>query len=239
MAAKDRATLNSDADSNLPDNSAGAISPADVRGAVKDIVESAFNLEDDDSDDIPEGATNLYHTAARVGSAIHGATGKTTPVDADELGLIDSAASNVLKKLTWTNLKDTLKTYFDTLYQAAGSYLTASGTATLTNKRVTARVGSTTSSATPTINTDDYDVYRITALTVNITSMTTNLSGTPTHGQRLVIEITGTATRTIAWGSSFEDGATTLPTTTDGTTMLAVGFFWNSATSKWRCMAAG
>lgn len=52
-----------------------------------------------------------------VAPTIHAATGKSTPVDADELGLVDSAASNVLKKLTWANLKATLKTYLDTLYQ--------------------------------------------------------------------------------------------------------------------------
>lgn len=40
--------------------------------------------------------------------AIHAATSKTTPVDADELAIVDSAASNVLKKLTWANLKATL-----------------------------------------------------------------------------------------------------------------------------------
>lgn len=57
--------------------------------------------------------------AGNVGSSIHGASSKTTPVDNDELGLIDSAASNVLKRLTWSNLKATLKTYFDTIYQAA------------------------------------------------------------------------------------------------------------------------
>lgn len=38
-------------------------------------------------------------------SIIHAASGKTTPVDADEFGIVDSAASNVLKKLTWANLK--------------------------------------------------------------------------------------------------------------------------------------
>jgi hypothetical protein len=54
--------------------------------------------------------------AADTAALIHAATGKTTPVDADELALVDSAASNVLKKLTWANLKATLKTYFDTLY---------------------------------------------------------------------------------------------------------------------------
>ena len=44
---------------------------------------------------------------------------KTTPVDADTLPLVDSAASGALKKLTWANLKATLKTYFDTLYAPA------------------------------------------------------------------------------------------------------------------------
>lgn len=65
--------------------------------------------------------------AGNVGSSIHGATAKTTPVDADTAPLIDSEASNVLKKVTWANIKATLKTYFDTLYQAAGSYLTSGG----------------------------------------------------------------------------------------------------------------
>jgi hypothetical protein len=55
-------------------------------------------------------------TATAVGSLIDSATAKTTPVDADQLGLMDSAASNILKKLSWLDLKATLKTYFDTLY---------------------------------------------------------------------------------------------------------------------------
>lgn len=54
-------------------------------------------------------------------AAIHGAAAKTTPIDADTMPLIDSAASNVLKKVTWANIKATLKTYFDTLYGALAS----------------------------------------------------------------------------------------------------------------------
>ena len=114
---------------------------------------------------------------------------------------------------------------------------TISSTNTLTNKRVTKRIGSTTSSATPTINTDNYDVYRLTAQTVDITSFTTNLSGTPTHDDNLIIEITGTAARAITWGASFEASTVALPTTTVTTAMLKVGFQYNDVTSKWRCIA--
>jgi hypothetical protein len=64
-------------------------------------------------------------TATSVGTLVNGLTEKTPPVDADMLGLMDSAASNIWKKLSWANVKATLKTYFDGIYQAAGSYLTA------------------------------------------------------------------------------------------------------------------
>ena len=48
-----------------------------------------------------------------VASAINSASGKSTPVDADKLGLADSAASWALKSLTWANIKTTIKTYYD------------------------------------------------------------------------------------------------------------------------------
>lgn len=98
------------------------------------LVSGLFVKASDDLDDITTGVTNVHFTATdetkldgiealadvtdagNVGSTIHGATGKTTPVDADTTALIDSAASNVLKKVTWANIKATLKTYFDTLY---------------------------------------------------------------------------------------------------------------------------
>lgn len=41
---------------------------------------------------------------------------KPTPIDADLIPLSDSGSSFGIKKLTWANLKATLKTYFDTLY---------------------------------------------------------------------------------------------------------------------------
>lgn len=57
-------------------------------------------------------------TTTTFGSLVNGATTKSTPVAADQIPLMDSAASNITKKLSWTNLLATAKTYFDTLYQA-------------------------------------------------------------------------------------------------------------------------
>lgn len=109
---------------------------------------------------------------------------------------------------------------------------------TFTNKRITKRVTALSSnSATPTINTDNCDFVEITAQTNNITSMTTNLSGTPTNGQTLWIALTASSgTPTVAWGASFEDSTATAPTELS-TTRVDVGFVWNTATSKWRCVA--
>lgn len=127
--------------------------------------------------------------------------------------------------------------YNGTRYSAKDSLPTTSATSTttFTNKRITARVDSTTSSATPTINTDNVDTYKLTAQAADITSFTTNLSGTPTDDQILHIVIIGTATRAITWGAKFEASTVALPTTTVGTTRLDVYFIWNTATSKWRC----
>ncbi len=113
--------------------------------------------------------------------------------------------------------------------------VSSTSTTTFTNKRITARVDSTTSSATPTINTDNIDTYKLTAQAVDITSFTTNLTGTPTDDQILHIIIKGTGARTIVWGSSFEASTVALPTTTVSTDRLDVYFVWNTFTSKWRC----
>lgn len=69
------------------------------------------------TDAVAEGSVNKYYTDARVDArmpgAVHAAASKATPVDADELDLVDSAASWGLKKLTWANLKAAVKTYLD------------------------------------------------------------------------------------------------------------------------------
>jgi len=88
------------------------------------------------------GTNSGNETTTTIGTLINGATSKTTPVDADQVGLMDSAASNILKKLSWANIKATLKTYFDTLYIPTSSNLyittgdqskTATGIPTIAN----------------------------------------------------------------------------------------------------------
>jgi hypothetical protein len=102
-------------------------------------------------------------------------------------------------------------------------------------KRVLATAGP---GATPTINTDNYDVVHLTAVAAAITSMTTNLTGTPVDGDTIRISFTDNGTaRAIAWGASFEASTVALPTTTVAAARLDVGLFWNTETSKWRCVA--
>src|SRR5690554_1222367 len=49
MAVRTRAQLNSDADSSLPNNTTGEISPVDVRERIKDLADSA-RLEEDEGE---------------------------------------------------------------------------------------------------------------------------------------------------------------------------------------------
>ena len=124
-------------------------------------------------------------------------------------------------------------------FQATDTYVGRATTDTLTNKRITPRVVTqTNSSGTPTIDSGITDLFSITGQTADITSMTSGLSGSPTSGQKLIFQITGTASRAITWGTSYEaSGSVALPATTSGTTILSVGFIWNAATNKWTCVA--
>lgn len=74
----------------------------------KPVVLVSGQLKEMPSTDFLPAANIPEVTAAHI----HAATSKATPVDADELGLSDSAASWGLKKLTFANLKAVLLTYF-------------------------------------------------------------------------------------------------------------------------------
>ena len=75
-------------------------------------------------------ATALQANASDVGSFISAATDKAAPTDADVVALSDSGASSLLKKLSWSNIK-----------QAIASFLRGGGLingATVTNPKIIA-----------------------------------------------------------------------------------------------------
>lgn len=106
---------------------------------------------------------------------------------------------------------------------------TVSAANTLTNKRITKRIGTTTTSGTPSIDCGLYDQYNITALAAAITAVT--ISGTPTDGQELIVRIkdNGTA-RAITWGASFVG---TLLTTTVISKTHHQRLVYDATATKW------
>jgi hypothetical protein len=81
----------------------GGISAVDVQSALAEL-------------DGDKAATGHTHAGMVTTVDIHAANSRATPVDVDELPLLNSDDSYSLVKLTWANVKATLKTYLDTLY---------------------------------------------------------------------------------------------------------------------------
>lgn len=96
----------------------GGISDAQVKVAYEN------NADTNEFDDAEQAKLAGVETAAdvtdgvNVGEANAAAAAKATPVDADSIVIIDSEASDVIKKTTFTQLKAFFKPYFDTLYNA-------------------------------------------------------------------------------------------------------------------------
>lgn len=123
-----------------------------------------------------------------AGDSVDAATEKTTPIDSDEVGLKDSGASNILKKLTWANIKATLKTYFDTLYvaltgtQTIAGLKTFSSLLTATAYMLTDKITAYTSGAGVGIGTVDGSVLRTKILEIGDWDMDANASVNVAHG---------------------------------------------------------
>lgn len=194
-------------------------------GAVVEVMLTADQWNNLQSGVLVEHNQDGTHKTTILASIIHALTGKTTPADADEIGIVDSAASNAGKKLTWANLKATLKTYFDTLY------VTLTGEQTLTNKTLTTPILSKPTvnasvpgvqtytpagGATATLDLALANIHKITLPAGNITIALTN----GTVGQRFIVEITQSSATaysatwftTIKWAN----GIVPVLTNTDG-----------------------
>lgn len=120
-----------------------------------------------------------------------------------------------------------------TNWTSAAPVVTLSNTVTLTNKRVTARVSTTASSATPTPNADTDDVYTVTALAAAATFGAP--TGTPTEGQPLTIRIkdNGTA-RALSFNAIYRASTDfALPTTTVISKTMYLQLIYNNTDTKW------
>lgn len=173
---------------------------------------------------------------------LEGGSAQSHPIQATVKGIISAgmwnAVIDALKNvvLKTTGALDTTKVVDLATSQALTNKDLTSSTNTIGQHP---RTNTTTSSATPSINTDTTDIFTITALAAAITSMTTNLSGTPVNGQKLTIRIKddGTA-RAITWGASFVSRGANLPATTTISKVTYVGLIYNSTASVWDCVAA-
>lgn len=114
---------------------------------------------------------------------------------------------------------------------------TISSTNTLTNKRITKRVVTTTDDATAVIDVDVTDVYELSAV-ANATTFST--TGAPTDGQQMIIRFkdAGVA-KALTWDAIFVVIGATLPTTTVAGKWHYVGATYNTAAIKWHVIAVG
>lgn len=136
----------------------------------------------------PKDVVNQEQIDNLVAPQTHAAPSKATPVDADELPLVDSAASNALKKLTWANLLATLRSW---LIAQANSW-----TARQTLKDVVETVYTITDGAIVDIDPANGSIQTW-ALGANRTPTATNFVA----GQGVALMIDDGSARTINWAT--------------------------------------
>ena len=116
---------------------------------------------------------------------------------------------------------------------------TLSGTQTLTNKNIQARVVVIADGTSITINADTTDIATQ-ANTQSAGTLTVNApTGTPFNGQKLILRLLSSNVQTFSWDSVFQ-GSTdvTLPTASSGSSKYDyMGFIYNSTATKWQLVA--
>jgi hypothetical protein len=120
----------------------------------------------------------------------------------------------------------------------SGGLVTNTGTATLTNKRITAR-SLAAASATGTV-TPDSDLYDQVNYLLTGTVAFAVPSGTATNGQKLNIRLYAASAQTVSWTTTaggYRIIGTTLPTTVAAGKTVYVGCVYNSTDSFWDVVA--
>ena len=193
----------------------GTTARAHANGSIVEMVFEADGWNDAIDSFLTHHNQDGTHKATALSVITHAATEKTTPADNDEVGLIDSAASYVLKRLTWANIKAAIKSYYDSV------------TATMTNKTLTTptltkpvvnahapgyQSYTPAGGATATLDCSLAGRHLITMPAGNITIALSNV----TTGQYIQVEITqdGGGSRTVTWFSTIKWAGGVAPTLT-------------------------
>jgi hypothetical protein len=143
--------------------------------------------------------------AVTIEAIIHAATAKTTPVDADEFGGVDSAASNVLKKFTWANIKAAIGSYI------ASAVLTLSNK-TLTKPTITGYKETVYAPSAGTAFTIDWSLGTLWVITTSGNCTITLPAAAVGEGGTIVVVYGGTHALTWAGGTALKYAGGTPPT---------------------------
>lgn len=239
---------------------AGAVTTGQyLRGNGTNVIMSAIQAAD-----VPTLNQNTTGTAANVTGTVaiaNGGTGSNlADPNADRILFWDDSAGVVTWLTVSTGLlitDTTLSNSGVTAYpgsgiavstgSAWGTSITAptgalvgtTDTQTLTNKRVTTRIGTVASGTPITPTADASDQYNVTALATAATIAAP--SGTPTDGQKLVLRIkdNGTA-RALTWtttSGAYRAVGVTLPTTTVISKAVYIGCIYNAQDTFWDVVA--
>ena len=180
---------------------------------------------------LTDASGNLSWSTDPIGNV----AGVASSVDS-EIALFNGTGGKTIKRATGTGVAIVTSGVLSTKTNPTGAFVGESDTQTLSAKRIDPRVTSTTSSATPTPNVANEDVYILTALAVNATFGSP--AGTPVQSTKLLIRIKDNATpRTLAWNAIYRAVGVTLPTTTTANKTLYVGCVYNSTDTKWDVIA--
>lgn len=188
---------------------------------------------------LPIASGGTGSTSTTYCSLTANVTGTLPPANGGT-GVANNAASTITITGAY-GITMTLTSTTAVTFPTSGTLSTLAGTETLTNKRITARVSSTASIASPLAwNSDSFDEYAATAqagaLTINADA------GTPTDGQKIIFRFkdNGTA-RALTWttgtSNSFRQIGVLLPTTTIINKTVYVGCIYNAADSRWDAVA--
>lgn len=186
----------------------------------------------------------LGYMPEQIAAQIRLASAKATPVDADEFALVDSAASNVIKKVTWANIKATLLTWLTPLFEKIGGYTTTATSVTpivltVSSTRLQVLTGTVAQTITaPDVTTLPYAGYSYTirnnstAAAVFNASAGALITSIPAGEEATITCILLTGTTAASWDAKIT-GFTTTPsgkvvqivntqtgTTATGTTVL-------------------